>query len=88
MNKQYQKGRRKEYKIVNEAKERGCIAFRSAGSHSPIDVVIIDNPAHRITLIQSKAGLSFKPWARKRLMEENLYLNGVYEVEFIIDDDN
>ena len=41
----YQKGADRERKIVNRAREKGHIAFRSAGSHSPIDVCIIDKKA-------------------------------------------
>ena len=50
----YIKGRKKEYKIVNEEKSKGCISFRSAGSHSPIDVISIDLKEHTIKLIQCK----------------------------------
>ena len=42
MNKNYLKGVRKERKIVNIARNEGKLAFRSAGSHSPIDVFILD----------------------------------------------
>ena len=50
----YRKGRRKEYLLINEAKKKGLIAFRSAGSHSPVDVVILDFKNHKIRLLQSK----------------------------------
>lgn len=53
-NKNYLKGVRKERKIVNRAREQGKLAFRSAGSHSPIDVVIIDYRAKKIEFIQCK----------------------------------
>lgn len=51
----YNKGRKKEYKIVHQEKNKGCIAFRSAGSHSPIDVVSIDIKSRVIRLIQCKS---------------------------------
>jgi len=38
----YQRGYEIERKIVNEHRKMGCVAFRSAGSHSPIDVVYVD----------------------------------------------
>ena len=41
-NANYIKGANKERKFVNDARASGKIAFRSAGSHSPIDVCIID----------------------------------------------
>ena len=55
-NKNYRKGYRKERQIVNEARERGCIAFRSAGSHSPIDVCIINKKYKTIQFLQCKSG--------------------------------
>lgn len=38
----YSRGYEIERKIVNDQRNNGCVAFRSAGSHSPIDVVYID----------------------------------------------
>ena len=77
----YRKGRAKEYKIVNSYKDRGFIAFRSAGSHSPIDVVGIDTRKRRIYLIQAKSGFS-KERLKQKLEEENKDLNGLFEVRF------
>lgn len=53
-NKNYIKGVRKERKLVNEYRDKGCIALRSAGSHSPIDVVVIDSYHKVIHLFQCK----------------------------------
>ena len=53
-NKQYEKGVKWERQIVNDAREEGHIAFRSAGSHSPIDVCIVDQNHKIIYLIQAK----------------------------------
>ena len=53
-NKNYLKGRRKEYKIVNKFKEKGLIAQRTAGSHSPFDVIAINPKERRIFLVQAK----------------------------------
>lgn len=50
----YEKGVRFERKLVNEARQQGHIAFRSAGSHSPIDVCIVDKQHKIIYLIQCK----------------------------------
>ena len=58
-NKNYLKGVRFERKLVNEARNKGLIAFRSAGSHSPIDVVIIDTIKGYIELIQCKKAKSY-----------------------------
>jgi Holliday junction resolvase len=76
----YAKGRRKEYAIIREEKAMGYIAFRSAGSHSPIDIVSIDTRAKVILLIQAKSGLS--PAALQRLEEQHEELNGTYMVHF------
>jgi|TARA_Y100000296_G_scaffold85617_1_gene122073 Holliday junction resolvase len=70
----YQKGVRKERKVVNGAKEMGCIAFRSAGSHSPIDVTIIDIYSKTIRFIQCKSD-SMPESAKKRLLAEYPELN-------------
>ncbi len=52
-NHNYIKGRKKEYRKVSELKTLGCpIAFRSAGSHSPIDVVGINPEERTIMLVQ------------------------------------
>lgn len=55
VNKKYQKGARFERKLVNEARKQGCISYRSAGSHSPIDVTVIDTKNKTIRFIQAKA---------------------------------
>ena len=54
-NRKYQKGYRFENKLVNLHKGEDKIAFRSAGSHSPVDVVAIDLKTKTIKLIQAKA---------------------------------
>ena len=41
MNKNYQRGVRLEREVVNIFKANGYIAQRTAGSHSPYDVVLI-----------------------------------------------
>ena len=51
-NKNYIKGVRKERLYVNRARKLGLIAFRSAGSHSPIDVIVIDVSNKRILMLQ------------------------------------
>lgn len=82
-NKRYINGRRKEYKIVNDEKSRGNIAFRSAGSHSFTDVVSIDVEKRIIKFIQSKPN----SWNEKQiqtLTDEYKFINGVYEVIFSV----
>ena len=53
-NKSYLKGYRRERQLVNEARAKGFISFSSRGSHSPIDLVIIDVSTRKIQFIQVK----------------------------------
>jgi Holliday junction resolvase len=78
-NHNYINGVRKERKIVNDARAKGHIAFRSAGSHSPIDVIIIDEHTHVIHLIQCKPK-SMSDNKKRELLESLVHLNGVYGV--------
>ena len=52
----YRKGADKERRYVNGFKRDGLISFRSAGSHSPIDVCAIDIANKKVLFIQCKAG--------------------------------
>ena len=83
-NKNYVKGRKKECKLVNMYKQAGKIAFRSAGSHGPVDVVVVDAENKKIALIQSKPD-SMSENAKKKIEEENKELNGVYKVRFFVE---
>ena len=82
-NKHYMKGYRKERAVVNRARERGKLAFRSAGSHTIVDVVIIDERYHTIDLIQCKPdSLSFN--TKKVILKQGEGLNGQYTVRFYV----
>jgi hypothetical protein len=80
-NRQYESGRRAEYKCMKEQRRLGySIVTRSAGSHSPIDVIAIDPLTHSIRLIQVKSGNSAeREKAKVRL--DILALTGEYHVE-------
>lgn len=81
-NKNYIKGRRKEYKTINDLKARGFdIAFRSAGSHSPIDVVGIHQKDKVIFLLQCKPE-SMSENKRDAIRDSLNYLNGDFKVYF------
>lgn len=80
-NPNYIKGRRKEQNIVRRAKEEGHIAFRSAGSHSPIDVCIIDEKERVIRFIQSKPD-SFSQSKKEALLLAHNGLNGAFQARF------
>lgn len=81
----YQKGARFERKLVNRARKEGKIAFRSAGSHSPIDVCIIDTESKIIRFIQAKAGKHSKKSLNrlKALLQQH---NGIYLVKFELEE--
>lgn len=79
-NKNYIKGVRKERKIVNENRDKGLIALRSAGSHSPIDVIVIDRDNKIIMLYQCKPD----DYSQRKIDDiiDTLHLNGTYELKF------
>jgi Holliday junction resolvase len=78
-NKFYQRGYEKERRIVVKARKKGCLAFRSAGSHSPVDVFVLDPKTRVIELIQSKSASESKKKLSKIEMELKAY-QGVYNV--------
>lgn len=84
----YKQGARKEYKIIYDLRKEGFdIAQRTAGSHSPVDIIAIKIKEKIIKLIQSKRTLkenmSFIDNKLKTTIEEhNKELNGVYKVIF------
>ena len=80
-NQNYIKGRRKEYKVMNKLKARGMIAFRSAGSHSIIDVVGIDIKNQNIELIQCKPD-NIREKEKKEIELMNVALNTLFTVSF------
>ena len=83
-NKNYQKGRRKEYKICEHYRSLGYdIVQRTAGSHSPIDVFAINKKLKEIIWIQAKPD-NFSDNATKKLYIENGWLDGIYRSSFIV----
>jgi len=81
-NKQYVKGRKKEYKITAQMKRHGYdIAQRTAGSHSPFDVIGIRFKDKQITLVQSKPS-TMTETQKKKIEKENKELNGIFQVFF------
>lgn len=83
-NKNYQKGVRKERKIIQKLKSKGCcIAQRSAGSHSPIDIFAVHKEQRKIFFIQSKPD-NFSEKNKEKIIKELDYLNGQFEVKFFL----
>lgn len=67
--------------LVNQARKGGKVAFRSAGSHSPIDVTIIDLDANLIRFVQCKPDNISA--AKKASLEAALsHLNGFFSCSF------
>lgn len=81
-NSKYRKGVAYERKIVNAARIEGKIAFRSAGSHSPIDVCVIDILNKEIKFIQCKTG-AYSASEIAKVMSSFNGRNGEYKVEWL-----
>lgn len=88
-NRHKKRGLDKERTLVKRAKDRGLkYSFRSAGSHSPIDLIIIDPDKRSIELIQAKSTKGMGYWYIEPKLKEKLekehkpILDGVYDVEF------
>jgi len=95
-NRNYKRGADKERKIVkklmpskvfSDIKENGVIAFRSAGSHSPIDVISIDFKNKIIKVIQCKHCMALQgriePKLKIKLEKEWApLLDGLYNLKF------
>lgn len=78
-NRNYNKGVRKERKIVNQAKALGYYASRNAGSHGIWDVTIVDVKLKKIRFLQVKPE---NYTGADRLIEEFIELNGTFDVTF------
>ena len=84
-NKFYQRGRDKEYRISKKLRQLGYdIVQRTAGSHSPIDIIAIDKASKSILLIQAKPS-SMSDKAKFALEDKHDWLNGDFHVEFSVE---
>lgn len=81
-NKNYEKGRRKEYKICDYLKKKGFdIVQRTAGSHSPFDIIAINIKAKQIRLIQCKPD-TMNAHQQQKIRDKNKDLNSFFDVKF------
>ena len=81
VNKKYQNGRSREYRLMNRLKEEGCVVARTSGSHGIFDVIAIDKVKKTITFVQAKPK-SMSKNAKKKLEEENKWLNDEFLCKF------
>ena len=82
-NSNYIKGRKKEYRVMSDERKLGNLVLRSAGSHSPIDVVSIDVKARVIKLIQCKPD-NFSASEHNKIMMACQALNNNFKCVFEI----
>ena len=83
-NRNYIKGVKKERKIVNAFREMGMLAFRSAGSHSPIDVFCIDRTDKIVHLIQCKPD-SMSEKTKNKILEKLKQYEGEYTIKVSVE---
>ena len=82
VNKNYAKGRRKEYSIIDKERKEFDIIQRSKGSHSPIDIFAINKEKKVIRFIQSKPD-NYSASKVKKLMDKYSWLSGSFKVEYV-----
>ena len=70
----------KERQLVNQARNKGLIAGRTAGSHTPFDLFTIDQKNKTITFVQVK---NKKVYGKEKQELKKLeQLTGTYQVKF------
>ena len=78
-NTNYIRGRRREHYICSQLKKDGFdIAQRTAGSHSPFDIIAIQIENKKIELVQVKPIGT----PNEKILEKWEGLNGKFDVEF------
>jgi Archaeal holliday junction resolvase (hjc). len=82
MNKNYVKGRNKEYRIKRKLEEQGYYVIRSAGSHSLFDLIGIHKEKREILLVQVKTKIDRKIEELYKNLEKEF--NGVYNVKVVL----
>jgi len=63
LNKNYKKGAAREYRIIKKLEQEGWFCIRSAGSHSPIDIIAMIPVAEYIKQIDKKG--ETKKWDKE-----------------------
>jgi len=84
-NKNYVKGRNKEYKVMKRLRDEGYdVVARTAGSHGVFDVIAFNKETKDIKLIQCKPA-SMSDNARRKIIDENSWLIGSFFVTFTVE---
>ena len=84
-NKNYVRGRNKEYRICKELRDAGyTIVQRTAGSHSPFDVIAVHKENRSILFVQAKPDTYTRNQVDK-ILREMEWLDGEFNVEFDVE---
>jgi Holliday junction resolvase len=75
LNKNYNNGVRRERRIIKKLEKEGWFYIRSAGSHSPIDIIAIKSGQFRFIQSKKTGYLSPKERAEKEELEQKLGIN-------------
>ena len=81
VNKNYVSGRRFEYLIKKELQDQGWIAIRSAGSHSPFDIIAIKEDKILLLQLKKYQGGKMPPSEYKKEMGKLFELNIAKKLE-------
>lgn len=84
MNRNYVRGRAKEYRLRNKYQKQGYMCYRTAGSHGTADLICIHPLKKEILFIQSKPK-NYPAKATQRLLAGNNWLNDTFKGEFRVE---
>ena len=84
VNKNYVSGRAKEYRVKKKYEKEGLLCSRSAGSHSPFDLICIHRERKEIFFIQCKPkGMSAEQ--KRKLYNQYTWVDGVMQCFFVVE---
>lgn len=83
-NRNYEKGRRKEYKLKKHFEKFGWIILRTAGSHGFADLIMINRDSKQVRFVQVKPK-NFSQKERVRLEQKYKWLNDRFQCCFSVD---
>ncbi|MDD5406993.1 MAG: hypothetical protein PHE73_08665 [Sulfurovaceae bacterium] len=80
----YSRGRAYEYKVIKEMEKNGWFCIRSAGSHSPVDIIALQklkDETFAVKFLQIKTSIKFKE--KTYFFEEIDTTGGKFFVKFL-----